>query len=140
LFSYGMILLTFVVGFLRIYILLLSQPSSSFFLSIHLLASSILLVFLQTLVPEPRALGLKAGGFLGRSRLRLRKPRTRLPNGRPLVCPGNSDSFRFPSTLLLGVVRIPHGLKKAFSWFLAWFACLLLAYSTFQPLLLLVVF
>src|SRR3954451_13023082 len=87
-----------------------------------------------------RALGLKAGGFLGRSRLRLRKPRTRLPNGRPLVCPGNSDSFRFPSTLLLGVVRIPHGLKKAFSWFLAWFACLLLAYSTFQPLLLLVVF
>ena len=48
-----MIILTFVVGFLRIYILLLSQPSSSFILSIHLLASSILLVFLQTLVPEP---------------------------------------------------------------------------------------
>jgi hypothetical protein len=51
------------------------------------------------LVPGPAAayvcscrgpVGLKAGGFLGRSRLRLRKPRTRLPNGRPSVCPGNS--------------------------------------------------
>src|SRR3954462_13501133 len=93
-----MIILTFVVGFLRIYILLLSQPSSSFILSIHLLASSILLVFLQTLVPEPT---LAPDGRLARLEGRGGGPLGSRP-GVSLVEPGSAYGNQGPGCPMAG--------------------------------------